>query len=51
VSDVPPAPQAPAPAATAAAGTWYYCDSAKAYYPYVQQCREGWRPVAATPPR
>jgi uncharacterized protein DUF6515 len=51
VSDVPPAPQAPAPGATAAAGTWYYCDSAKAYYPYVQQCREGWRPVAATPPR
>jgi uncharacterized protein DUF6515 len=51
VSDVPPAPQAPAPSATAAAGTWYYCDSAKAYYPYVQACREGWRPVAATPPR
>jgi hypothetical protein len=51
VSEVPPAPQAAAPAATAAPGTWYYCDSAKAYYPYVSQCREGWRPVAATPPR
>jgi uncharacterized protein DUF6515 len=50
----PPAPRAPAPAATApaaATGTWYYCESAKAYYPYVSECREGWRPVAATPPR
>lgn len=50
----PPAPSAPAaPTATApaATGTWYYCDSAKAYYPYVQECKEGWRPVAATPPR
>ncbi|HZQ74094.1 MAG TPA: Spy/CpxP family protein refolding chaperone [Burkholderiales bacterium] len=31
------------------AGTWYYCDSAKTYYPYVQSCAEGWRAVAATP--
>jgi hypothetical protein len=38
------APQAPAP------GTWYYCDSAKAYYPYVSECKEGWRPVPAAPP-
>lgn len=51
VSAVPPAPQAAAPAASAPAGTWYYCDSARAYYPYVQSCAEGWRPVAATPPR
>jgi len=49
-----PAPAAPAPAPSAApqqsAGTWYYCDSAKAYYPYVAQCPEGWRSVPATPP-
>jgi hypothetical protein len=53
-SAAPPAPQATAPAATsqpAASGTWYYCDSAKAYYPYVRECREGWRQVPATPPR
>ena len=31
-------------------GTWYYCESAKAYYPYVAECKEGWRAVAATPP-
>jgi hypothetical protein len=33
-----------------APGTWYYCDSAKAYYPYVKQCQSGWREVPATPP-
>lgn len=48
-----PAP-APAPAASGAPpqapGTWYYCDSAKLYYPYVAECKEGWRAVPATPP-
>jgi hypothetical protein len=39
------------PAAPAPAGNWYYCDSAKAYYPYVSQCAEGWRTVPATPPQ
>lgn len=29
---------------------WYYCDSAQAYYPYVQQCPGGWRQVVPTPP-
>ena len=29
---------------------WYYCDSAKGYYPYVKDCPEGWRTVPATPP-
>jgi len=43
----PPAPQAAAPAQ---AGTWFYCESAKAYYPYVAECKEGWRQVPATPP-
>lgn len=28
---------------------WYYCDSADAYYPYVEQCPEGWQEVPATP--
>jgi len=31
--------------------TWYYCDSAKGYYPYVSSCPEGWRAVAAQPPK
>ncbi len=29
---------------------WYYCDNPQGYYPYVQQCPGGWRPVAPTPP-
>ena len=24
---------------------WYYCESAQGYYPYVQQCPEGWLEV------
>lgn len=28
----------------------YYCEEAKAYYPYVQQCPGGWRQVTPTPP-
>jgi hypothetical protein len=32
------------------ASNWYYCDSAKAYYPYVTQCPEPWRVVPAVPP-
>jgi len=31
-------------------GSWFYCDSAKGYYPYVAQCPEPWRRVSATPP-
>ncbi len=30
--------------------TWYYCDNPQGYYPYVQQCPSGWRPVFPTPP-
>jgi hypothetical protein len=52
----PPAPVAPSaapagPPAQSAGATWYYCDSAKAYYPYVPECKEGWRPVPASPPQ
>ena len=44
---VAPDPQlsiAPAPPTS-----WYYCDNPAGYYPYVQQCPGGWRPVAPTP--
>jgi hypothetical protein len=59
---VPPAPQAPpappapqaappvAPSSQPPAAMWYYCDSAKGYYPYVPECKEAWRPVPATQP-
>ncbi len=30
--------------------SWYYCDAAGAYYPYVASCPGGWREVPATPP-
>jgi hypothetical protein len=53
---VQPAPQAPAqPAPQAPAqppspsSFWYYCEDPQGYYPYVQQCPGGWRPVAPTP--
>ncbi|HEY3699428.1 MAG TPA: hypothetical protein VGK97_08860 [Spongiibacteraceae bacterium] len=38
VTAVPPPPQ-----------NWYYCDSARNYYPYVSNCPEGWRAVPAQP--
>ncbi|HEU4438720.1 MAG TPA: hypothetical protein VFT36_05690 [Methylomirabilota bacterium] len=41
----PPAPPAP-PAATA---YWYYCPSAKAYYPSVPSCSEEWVKVPERP--
>jgi hypothetical protein len=28
---------------------WYYCESARGYYPYVPTCPGGWRAVPATP--
>ncbi len=51
VAPAPAAPPAPtaAPPQSSAPGTWYYCDSAKSYYPYVADCPGGWRPVPATP--
>lgn len=42
-------PSPPVYVQQAPSGTsWYYCSSAAAYYPYVQQCPEGWTTV--TPP-
>jgi hypothetical protein len=32
------------------ANTWYYCESAKSYYPYAPECKEGWLSVPAVPP-
>lgn len=31
-------------------GYWYYCNSSRTYYPYVQQCPEGWQQVMPRPP-
>ena len=48
------APQAPAPTQPQSpppAQSWYYCDSAKGYYPYVPSCPEAWRSVPAQPPQ
>jgi hypothetical protein len=52
----PPAPpvyieQQPAPSTGGPleAGYWYYCEEAKAYYPYVKQCPGGWQRVAPQP--
>ena len=46
------APQAaaPAPAPAQQPAYWYYCRSAKAYYPYVKNCPEGWQAVQPQPP-
>jgi hypothetical protein len=45
--DAPGAPIAAAPpqasAEPAPGGKYYYCESAKNYYPYVLECKEGWR--------
>ena len=30
---------------------WYWCPSAKGYYPYVSTCAEGWQRVAPQPPQ
>lgn len=29
---------------------WYYCQSKQSYYPYVQECPQGWQRVAPQPP-
>jgi hypothetical protein len=48
--DYPPAYSAPPAAIPQQQGYWYFCPSANAYYPYVQQCPEGWQAVAPVPP-
>jgi hypothetical protein len=32
-------------------GYWYYCEEAKAYYPYVKECPGSWQKVAPRPNR
>ena len=47
-----PAPPPPPPVVQPAPPFfWYYCGPAQAYYPYVEQCAEGWtRIVPPAPP-
>lgn len=41
-----PPPNAPPPTTSAPPTVWWYwCGSAKAYYPYVDNCAEGWQRV------
>ncbi len=44
-----PAPAAPSVAEAPSQNFWYYCESSKAYYPYVSSCPEAWRAVPARP--
>ena len=50
----PPMPQPqmaqPAVAPQPTQNNWYYCEPAKAYYPYVNSCPSGWKVVPASPP-
>jgi hypothetical protein len=48
--DYAPGYYAPPAAIPQQQGYWYFCPSANAYYPYVQQCPEGWQAVAPVPP-
>jgi hypothetical protein len=48
----PPVTIAAAPSAVPpppAPNTWYYCEAAKGYYPYVATCHGGWKAVPANP--
>ena len=47
---VPPVVVTPEPpAAQAPPQYWYYCNSARRYYPYVTSCPEGWMQVVPPP--
>ncbi|MDE1982259.1 MAG: hypothetical protein KGI81_07940 [Betaproteobacteria bacterium] len=53
VNQTPVSPQGTTyvgPAGPAAPQSWFYCASARGYYPYVSQCPEPWHAVPATPP-
>jgi hypothetical protein len=45
VQSLPPVVVQPSPPQA----SWYHCDNPRGYYPYVQQCPGGWRPVAPMP--
>jgi len=38
-----------APPAAPVPNSWYYCEGAKGYYPYVPTCPGGWKKVPANP--
>jgi len=40
-----------APPAAPVPNSWYYCEGAKGYYPYVPTCPGGWKKVPANPRR
>lgn len=40
----------PPPAPQQVPAYWYYCQSARGYYPYVRECAEAWQPVLPQPP-
>ena len=46
---IPPAVVAQGPPSPSALQYWYYCGSQNAYYPYVSDCPEGWKPVIPEP--
>ncbi len=37
------------PAPSAQTNYWYYCEGARAYYPYVKDCPGGWQAVPPSP--
>ena len=45
----PAQPVLPVPSTPPTVQYWYYCEGAKAYYPYVESCPGGWKRVPATP--
>lgn len=45
-----PAPAPPVVQPPPQINYWYYCDAAKAYYPYVNACPGGWTKVLPHPP-
>jgi hypothetical protein len=49
----PPIAAAPsaAPPAARVPNSWYYCEAAKGYYPYVQTCPGGWKALPEPPPQ
>jgi hypothetical protein len=49
----PPVYEQPAPPPQAQTYYWYYCQNPQGYYPYIEQCPNGWMQVVppTTPPR
>jgi hypothetical protein len=46
IQQTPPAQVAPtSPSQPQPSQYWYYCEDARGYYPYVQQCPKGWMTV------